>query len=151
MSDQSFLESYQKILCICAHRSTFQANIYLFKANNKGTKTTCKTCSNWTIKTPERRRWRCSVVFIVNLQHISRLVPMFLLLIWTGNWWVISTIFLKYIIENVLLKMAALNLDKKHVDREIFMNLCAKNAHCRKSSFFIFFSLRLLIKNINKN
>ena len=34
-----------------------------------------------TIKTPERRHWRRSGVFIVNFEHIPHLVIMFLLLI----------------------------------------------------------------------
>ena len=33
-----------------------------------------------TIKTPERRQWRCSGVFIVNFEHISHLVQGSLLL-----------------------------------------------------------------------
>ena len=38
------------------------------------------TCSKLTIKTPERCHWRCSGVFIVNFEHISHLVLVFLLL-----------------------------------------------------------------------
>ena len=34
-----------------------------------------------TIKTPERRQWRRSGVFIVNFKNIPRLVVMFLFLI----------------------------------------------------------------------
>ena len=44
----------------------------MFKVNNKGTRT--------TMKTPERRHWRCSGVFIVNFEHISHFVLVFLLL-----------------------------------------------------------------------
>ena len=36
--------------------------------------------SKLTIKTPERRHWRRSRVFIVNFKHISHLVLVFLLL-----------------------------------------------------------------------
>ena len=36
-----------------------------------------------TIKTPERRHWCCSGLFTVNLEHISHLVLVFLLLILT--------------------------------------------------------------------
>ena len=32
-----------------------------------------------TIKTPERRKWRRSGVFIVNFEHISHPFPMFLI------------------------------------------------------------------------
>ena len=53
--------------------------IYLLKANNGNTRTRYEICSKLTIKTPERRYWRCSGVFIVNFEHISHLVLVFLL------------------------------------------------------------------------
>ena len=40
---------------------------------------TLETCSDLTIKT-ERRQWCCSGVFIVNFEHVSHLVLVFLLL-----------------------------------------------------------------------
>ena len=52
----------------------------MFKVNNKNTKTRCEICSKLTIKTPERRHCRRSGVFIVNFDHISHLVRVFLLL-----------------------------------------------------------------------
>ena len=56
------------------------AGIYLFKVNNGNTRTRCEICSELTIKTPERRHWRCFGVFIVNFGQISHLVLVFLLL-----------------------------------------------------------------------
>ena len=56
------------------------AGIYLFKVDNRNTRTRCEICSKLTIKTPERRQWRRSGVFIVNFEHISHLVLVFLLL-----------------------------------------------------------------------
>ena len=79
------------------------AGIYLLKVNNRNTRTRCEICSKLTIKTPERRHfisprntrkpkgflefsriikweWRRSGVFIVNFEHISHLVLVFLLL-----------------------------------------------------------------------
>ena len=56
---------------------------YLIKVNNINTRTRCELCSKLTIKTPERRhwcRWCGSGVFIFNFEHISHLVPLFLLL-----------------------------------------------------------------------
>ena len=54
---------------------------YMFKVNNRNTaRTRCEICSNLAIKTPERRQWRCAGVFIVNFEHISHLVVVFLLL-----------------------------------------------------------------------
>ena len=53
---------------------------YMFKDNDRNTRTRCEICSNVTIKTPERRHWHCSGVFIVNFEHISHFVLEFLLL-----------------------------------------------------------------------
>ena len=49
---------------------------YMFKVNNRNTRARCEICSKLTIKTPERRHG----VFIVNFEHISHLVLVFLLL-----------------------------------------------------------------------
>ena len=38
----------------------------------------CEVCSKLTIKTPERRHWHRSSVFIVNYEHILRLALVFL-------------------------------------------------------------------------
>ena len=51
----------------------------MFKDDNRNTRTKGKICSKLTIKTPERRHWRRSGVFIVNFEHISYLVLVFLL------------------------------------------------------------------------
>ena len=59
---------------------TVPAGIYLLKVNNRNTRTRCEICSKLTINTPERRHWRRSGVFIVNFEHISHLVLVFLLL-----------------------------------------------------------------------
>ena len=55
------------------------AGKHVFEVNNRGTRD--ETCSEITIKILERRQWRRSVVFIVNFEHISLLVLVFLL--WT--------------------------------------------------------------------
>ena len=52
----------------------------MFKVHSRNTKTRCQICSELTIKTPEGRHWRRSSVFAVNLEHISHLVLVFLLL-----------------------------------------------------------------------
>ena len=57
-----------------------RVDIYLPKVKNRNTRTRCEICSKSTIKTPERRYWRCSGVFIVKFEHISHLVLVFLLL-----------------------------------------------------------------------
>ena len=58
----------------------FPAGNYMFKVNNKDTRTTCEICSKLTIKTPERHHRRSSGVFIVNFERISHLLLVFLLL-----------------------------------------------------------------------
>ena len=47
------------------------ANIYLFKVNDRNTRKRYDTCSKLTIKTVERRQWRCFDVVIVNFENIS--------------------------------------------------------------------------------
>ena len=61
-------------------KRTNPAGIYFFKVNNRNTRTRCEICSKLTINTPERHQWRRSGVFIVNFEHISHLVLVFLLL-----------------------------------------------------------------------
>ena len=56
------------------------AGNYMFKVNDRNTKTRCEICSKLTIKIPERRHWRRSVIFIINFEYISHLVLVFLLL-----------------------------------------------------------------------
>ena len=50
------------------------AGSYMFKIDNRSTRK-CEICSKFTIKSPERR----SSVFIVNFEHISLLVLVFIL------------------------------------------------------------------------
>ena len=50
------------------------ASNYMFKVNNRNTRTKREIYSKLIIKTPERWQWRCSGVFIVNFEHISHLV-----------------------------------------------------------------------------
>ena len=57
----------------------FPAGNYMFKVNNRNTRTRCEICSKLAIKIPERRHWLRSDVFIVNFEHISQLVPVFLI------------------------------------------------------------------------
>ena len=61
----------------------YPAGIYLFKVNNRNIRTRCEICSKLTIKTPGRRHWLRSGVFIVNFDHISHLVYCFYCYLWT--------------------------------------------------------------------
>ena len=49
--------------------------------NNRSTNGICKISSKLAIKTPERHQQHHSCVFIFNIEEISQLVSMFLLLI----------------------------------------------------------------------
>ena len=60
---------------ICTGKNS-PTNIYLFTVNNSNTRKRCEICSTLTIKTSEQ----LSTVFIVNLEHISHLFLVFLLL-----------------------------------------------------------------------
>ena len=53
--------------------------IYLLRVNYRNTRKRCETCLKVTIKTPERRQWPRSGVFIVKFEHISHLVLVSLL------------------------------------------------------------------------
>ena len=54
---------------------------YMFKVDNRNIRARCEISSKLTIKTPERRHLRRYGVFIVNFEHISHLILVFLLLI----------------------------------------------------------------------
>ena len=58
----------------------YPAGNYMFKVNNRNTRTRCDICSKLTIKIPERCHWGRSGIFIVNFEHISHLFVVFLLL-----------------------------------------------------------------------
>ena len=60
--------------------TTHPAGISLLKVNNGNTRKISEICSKLTINTPEQRQWHHSSVFIVNFEHISHLVLLFLLL-----------------------------------------------------------------------
>ena len=67
-------------LNVCVPFWPYPAGIYLFKVKNRNARVRCEICSKLTINTPERRQWRRSGVFIVNFEHISHLLLVFLLL-----------------------------------------------------------------------
>ena len=53
---------------------------YMFKVDNRNTRTRCEICSKLTVKTPERRNWRRSGVFILNFEHTIHINLVLLLL-----------------------------------------------------------------------
>ena len=58
----------------------YPIDIYLLKVNNRNTRTRHEICSKLAIKTPERRHWRRSSVFVVHFRLILHLALVFLLL-----------------------------------------------------------------------
>ena len=60
--------------------ANFPSYIYLFKVNNRNTRTMCEICSKLTIKIPERRHRLGFSVFIADFEQISSIVLVFLLL-----------------------------------------------------------------------
>ena len=50
---------------------------YMFKVNNRDTRTRCEICSKLTIKIPERHQWHRSSILIVNFEHVSHLALFF--------------------------------------------------------------------------
>ena len=58
----------------------FKAGNCMLQVININTRARCEICSKLTINTPERRQWRRFSVFIVNFEHVSHLVLVFLLL-----------------------------------------------------------------------
>ena len=56
------------------------ADIYIEKSNNRNTRKMYEIYSKFTLKTPVRRHWRRSGVFIVNFKQISHLFLVFPLL-----------------------------------------------------------------------
>ena len=75
----------EKLKLLSALGIIFFLGIYLFKVNNRNIRTMCEISSKSIIKTSERRQWCRSGVFIVNFEHISRTVLLFLLLTLNKN------------------------------------------------------------------
>ena len=70
----------EAISAIINEYSAHPTSNYMFKVKNRNTRTRSEICSKLIIKTPERCHWHCSGVIIVNFEHISHLVLVFLLL-----------------------------------------------------------------------
>ena len=55
---------------VIQQRNPNPAGNYMFKVNNRNSRTRCEICSKLTIKIPERRQLRRCGIFIVNFEHI---------------------------------------------------------------------------------
>ena len=60
--------------------SVYPGGNYMFKVNDRSTRTRREICSKLRVKAPEQRHWRRSSALIVNIEHIQHLVLVFLLL-----------------------------------------------------------------------
>ena len=67
------VESMKKNLYECSSNFPYPSG-NMFKVNNRNTSKRCEICSKLIIKSPERRHWRLSGVFIINFENISHLV-----------------------------------------------------------------------------
>ena len=73
------MEKYFPEFVIKAHKQCpSPAGINCFKVNNGKTRTMCEIYSKLTIKTPERRHWRRSSVFIANFEQIWHIVLVYI-------------------------------------------------------------------------
>ena len=59
--------------CLSTLQLKYRKHWKYFKVNNRNTRDKYEICSKLAIKTPERRHWRPSDVFIDNFEHISYL------------------------------------------------------------------------------
>ena len=81
------------------HKGNYPAGIYLFKINNRNSRTMCETCSKLTIKTPDDviDFTNCSAVSTVEFEQVNAEW------VW-ANWMTSVLIFLMYLLlklENV--------------------------------------------------
>ena len=72
---------------IMIESSLYFTGNYVFKVNNRNTRTRYELYSKLTIKTPKRRQWHRSGVFINIFEHIPHLVIVFILFLNAG--WVV--------------------------------------------------------------
>ena len=68
-----FLDQELFIAKLNTYGFSFPVGSFMFKVNNRNTRIRCEIYSKLTIKTPQRRHWCRSGVFIVNFEHISHL------------------------------------------------------------------------------
>ena len=66
-SEKKVRDRLQISFLIVSEQLTSPANSYLFKVNNRNTRTRCEICSKLTVKTPERR----SSVSIVDFEQVN--------------------------------------------------------------------------------
>ena len=66
--------------CKTIMKITYPTGACFFEINNINTRKRWKICSKLTLKTPRQHPWRRSCLFVVNVDQISHMVLVFLLL-----------------------------------------------------------------------
>ena len=66
-------EKHGRVVQSTVKKTSIQVAIYLFKVNNKKTRTMSEICSKLTIKKPEWCQWRRYGVIIFNFEQISHI------------------------------------------------------------------------------
>ena len=56
-------------------KNCFPNGIYLLKVSNRNARTRCEICSKLTIKTPERRQWRHSILTVSKYFISLKVIP----------------------------------------------------------------------------
>ena len=72
----------------------YPTGIYLFKVNNRNSRSMCEIWSKLIIKTLEQSHWRRSGVFIICFERISFIVTLFPCWLWTMKYWLAILLFL---------------------------------------------------------
>ena len=71
-------------------------HIYLFKVNNRNTRTRCEVCLKLTLQTPEWRLWHEDII-----QHSMRCFDVF----WLGSLWCVYIVNFEFSLLNVYLRI----------------------------------------------
>ena len=81
----------------------YPAGIYFLEMDNRSTRVICEISSKLTIKTAERRHWRCSSVFIVTFERISHIGFIVVDFVQVNAGWVLTLqLFLRSILSVLL-------------------------------------------------
>ena len=100
----------------------------MLKFNNRIFRKRCEICSKLTIKTPERRHWDHSSVFIVNFKHISHLF-LELLLLTLNKWMLVGKLRLRDEAFEILLNFHVWGLWIRHLPFVISKTIFTKLIH----------------------
>ena len=81
--------------------SKYSVSIYLFRVNNRNTRSKYELCSKLTVKTPERR-WRRSSVLLLTPSIVHTLFLYFCCWLWTSKYGLDKRLFIKLTTWNLI-------------------------------------------------